>query len=133
RDVVEAADALGIARFAVLGVSGGGPYALACAAKIPDRLTAAGIVCGVAPLDDLRRYGWAGERRAACALFRRAPWLASLLYRAAAAPVLRSPRRALAFMAARCSEPDREVLKHVEVSLGFDGMFCEGSREGREA
>lgn len=45
-DVTELADHLGIARFAVLGVSGGGPYALTCAYKIPDRLLACGIAAG---------------------------------------------------------------------------------------
>jgi len=45
-DVVELADSLRIDRFAVVGISGGGPYALACAYKIPDRLIACGIVGG---------------------------------------------------------------------------------------
>jgi pimeloyl-ACP methyl ester carboxylesterase len=43
-DVVGLADALGIDRFAVVGVSAGGPYAASCAALIPERLTAVGIV-----------------------------------------------------------------------------------------
>ncbi len=38
--VVELADNLPLDRFAVVGFSGGGPYALACAYKIPHRLTA---------------------------------------------------------------------------------------------
>lgn len=46
-DVVELADTLQIERFAVVGFSDGGPYALACAYKIPQRLTACGIVAGV--------------------------------------------------------------------------------------
>lgn len=50
-DVTQLADALGLGRFAVMGVSGGGPYVAACAFAIPDRLTAAGIVSGVAPMD----------------------------------------------------------------------------------
>jgi pimeloyl-ACP methyl ester carboxylesterase len=37
-DVVELADSLGIGRFSVVSVSGGGLYALACAALIPERL-----------------------------------------------------------------------------------------------
>ncbi len=45
-DVMELADHLEVERFAVLGVSGGGPYALACAYKIPDRLLACGIAAG---------------------------------------------------------------------------------------
>ncbi|MDM8000451.1 MAG: alpha/beta fold hydrolase [Dehalococcoidia bacterium] len=51
-DVLQLADALNIDRFAVLGYSGGGPYAAACASAIPDRLTAAGLVSSVAPLDN---------------------------------------------------------------------------------
>jgi len=51
-DVVQLADALNIQRFAVMGYSGGGPYAAACAASIPERLTAAGLVSSIAPLDN---------------------------------------------------------------------------------
>ncbi len=43
-DVVALSRALGIERFAVVGVSAGGPYAASCAALIPSRLTAVGIV-----------------------------------------------------------------------------------------
>ncbi|MGA9596777.1 MAG: alpha/beta hydrolase [Acidimicrobiia bacterium] len=50
-DVSEAADQLGIDRFAVLGVSGGGPYALACGYGLPDRVTSIGIVAGIAPIE----------------------------------------------------------------------------------
>jgi pimeloyl-ACP methyl ester carboxylesterase len=50
-DVIEVAAALGLDRFAVLGISGGGPYAAACAWKLSDRLTGAGLVSCLAPLD----------------------------------------------------------------------------------
>jgi pimeloyl-ACP methyl ester carboxylesterase len=43
-DVVEVADQLGIERFAVEGFSGGAPFALVCAYKIPHRLTACGLI-----------------------------------------------------------------------------------------
>ena len=43
-DVVAVADLLGVAAFAVLGMSVGGPYALACAARHHDRVAAAAIV-----------------------------------------------------------------------------------------
>ncbi|MFJ9912141.1 alpha/beta fold hydrolase [Actinacidiphila glaucinigra] len=43
-DAAAVADALGIGRFAVMGHSGGGPHALACAALLPDRVLA--VVCG---------------------------------------------------------------------------------------
>ena len=48
-DVAAAADQLGIKDFSVLGISGGGPYALACAYALPDRVKRVGVVAGVAP------------------------------------------------------------------------------------
>jgi pimeloyl-ACP methyl ester carboxylesterase len=67
-DVTALADALKIRKFAVMGVSGGGPYAAVCAYKIPQRITRVGIVAGLAPLFDwksldgitwLSKIGWA--------------------------------------------------------------------------
>jgi pimeloyl-ACP methyl ester carboxylesterase len=51
-DVAQIADAFGIAQFAVMGASGGGPHALACAALLLNRVT--GVVClaGIAPLTE---------------------------------------------------------------------------------
>ncbi len=45
------AGALGLGRFAVMGHSGGGPHALACAALLPDRVVAAVAVSSLAPYD----------------------------------------------------------------------------------
>jgi pimeloyl-ACP methyl ester carboxylesterase len=48
-DVRRLADELGWERFAVHGHSGGGPYALACAALLPERVTRCAIGAGLAP------------------------------------------------------------------------------------
>lgn len=48
-DAAAVADALGMDRFAVMGHSGGGPHALACAALLPDRVTAAVSVSALSP------------------------------------------------------------------------------------
>ncbi|MDA4127370.1 MAG: alpha/beta hydrolase [Thaumarchaeota archaeon] len=49
KDVVSIADHLGVERFAVWGISGGGPHALACAARIPKRVVAAASLASPAP------------------------------------------------------------------------------------
>jgi len=48
-DVRQAMDALGVDRFAVMGASGGGAHALACAAVLPDRVVAAVTLASPAP------------------------------------------------------------------------------------
>lgn len=48
KDVLALADYLKIERFAILAYSLGGPYGLACAFAIPERLTKVGIVSGAA-------------------------------------------------------------------------------------
>lgn len=48
-DVSTLCDALEIGRFAVAGLSGGGPYALACAHELPERVVAVAVLGGVAP------------------------------------------------------------------------------------
>lgn len=48
-DLTSVLDALGVDEFAVIGLSGGGPYALAAAHAMPERVAAAGILGGVAP------------------------------------------------------------------------------------
>jgi pimeloyl-ACP methyl ester carboxylesterase len=77
-DVAAIADELGIDRFAVTGGSGGGPHSLAVAAALPDRVTRAACVVGVAPFEvlgdswfdgmdpeNIKEFGWAleGEQR----------------------------------------------------------------------
>lgn len=53
-DVAALADQLGVERFAVLGLSSGGPYAVACGALLPERVAAAAVVGGETD------FGWEG-------------------------------------------------------------------------
>ncbi len=65
-DVAAIANALGIDRFAVMGASGGGPHALACAAQLPDRVLAAVTLAGIAPFTD--EFDWFGGMASPAAL-----------------------------------------------------------------
>jgi len=49
-DITQLADSLEIDKFAAFGVSGGGPYALACAYKLAHRLTVTAVMSGIGPL-----------------------------------------------------------------------------------
>lgn len=48
-DLETVLDGLGVDQLAVIGLSGGGPYALAAAHAMPDRVVAAAVLGGVAP------------------------------------------------------------------------------------
>jgi pimeloyl-ACP methyl ester carboxylesterase len=71
-DVAGIADALGIARFAVMGHSSGGPHALACAALLPQRVRGAVSVAGLAPFDAAGLDWFAGMGSAGAASLRAA-------------------------------------------------------------
>jgi pimeloyl-ACP methyl ester carboxylesterase len=58
-DVAQIADALDVPRFAVMGASGGGPHALACAALLADRVTGVACLGGLAPFTD--DFDWFGD------------------------------------------------------------------------
>jgi len=50
-DVRQLSAHLGLTKFTVLGISGGGPYAAACAARIPEQVSSTLLVCSMAPAD----------------------------------------------------------------------------------
>ncbi|MDP7269212.1 MAG: alpha/beta hydrolase, partial [Pirellulales bacterium] len=75
-DIVELADSLGVGEFSLAGFSGGGPAALACAWKIPDRLYSVGVISSVGPLE--KPLALIGMRRMFRALYRASyflPWI----------------------------------------------------------
>jgi pimeloyl-ACP methyl ester carboxylesterase len=90
-DVRAFADHAGLSRFAVLGGSGGGPYALACALELPkDMLTSVGVFAGAPPwavggMKEMLTSAWltylgatyapAGLRVAADGLVKSAKWM----------------------------------------------------------
>lgn len=53
-DVEQLANYLKIKKFSVVGSSGGGPYVLACAYKIPERLINIAVVAGLGPVNKIK-------------------------------------------------------------------------------
>jgi pimeloyl-ACP methyl ester carboxylesterase len=128
KDVATLADALNVPRFAVLGWSAGGPYAIACAATLTDRVTALGLVASAIPypqmLGDLhpvdRLCFLLAERAgpvatALCAGLRTCARVLAVGFRAASLVMLDRPsRRVVKGMAAGdYSAPIAEGLRNV--------------------
>ncbi len=120
-DVVELMQALGIETFAVLGVSGGGPYALACAFKIPQQLTSVAVVCGLGPIYEaslLRTLQW--PSRLGFVLARKAPWLLRLLYGDVVGRLMRGyPEVALSLLTFHAPKADRAVFRRPDIKAAF--------------
>ncbi|MGN6830011.1 alpha/beta fold hydrolase [Paucibacter sp. M5-1] len=110
-DTAELAAHLGHGRFAALGVSCGGPYALACARLLGRRVTGVGLLAGIAPMDrpELRR-GQLPPLRLMFGLARRHAWLINPLL-ALDRLMFRSPERAVRALAGLLTAPDRALLE----------------------
>ncbi len=133
-DVAELADLLGIGDFAVAGVSGGGPHALACAAALPDRVTVAVTLGSPAPADfPGATRGMSFGNRFGLWLQRFAPGLFRRAMAGNATAFRRDPQRFLDALAAGMSAPDREILQRPEVRATLIGDLREAYRHGSDA
>jgi pimeloyl-ACP methyl ester carboxylesterase len=125
-DLLALTEHLGIDRFAVVGISGGAPYALACASQIPERLISCGIVSGIGQ----RQLGTAGmsrQNRLVLFLAHRSPWVLSPLLRATARSFRDEERARKAVTKAMRSmvKPDCEAL----LTYGLVDQLVASARE----
>ena len=132
-DVKEVAAQLGIERFAVLGVSGGGPYVAACAAKIPELLSRAAIVSGWGPADKpAATSGLPWLSRATLALWRRIPLLVRIAMWYVALNARLFPRLVLRLSRRRLPPPDQQIVDRPEMKAmmlrSLREVFRRGSR-----
>jgi pimeloyl-ACP methyl ester carboxylesterase len=76
-DVAALAGALELSSFGVVGISGGGPYALACARQLPEHVTSVSLISSLGPLDETgAMQGMGLSDRVFLSLADRLPWLA---------------------------------------------------------
>lgn len=130
-DLRTVADTLGIDKMAVVGLSGGGPYTLACAAAMPERVVCAGVLGGVAPASGPDAIGGGAMRLGTLA----APLLqvAGLPISLAAATVIRLVRPfaspALDLYGLMSPSGDRQLLARPEFKAMFLDDLLNGSRK----
>jgi pimeloyl-ACP methyl ester carboxylesterase len=116
-DVTALADALRLQRFAVLGYSGGVPYALACGQLLPDRVSAVTLVGCVGPDEEPGLVAGLSPQvarmRQDCRRHPRRAWLTWAGVRFA---VARYPEQVLTRSMSALPDPDRAAL--AEPGLG---------------
>ena len=130
-DMATIADTLGIDKMAVVGLSGGGPYTLACAAAMPERIVAAGVLGGVAPTVGPDAIG--GGLMALGTLAAPVIQVAGGPIRLAASTLIRMIRPvaepAVYLYAAISPEADRKMLVRPEFKAMFLDDLLNGSRK----
>lgn len=121
-DVAQLVDALQIDEFAAVGVSAGGPYALACAHQLRARVRVAVIASGLGPMSDprvLRRMS--APARLTLLLGRHFPSLARWGLEREFGAFRSRPHDCLARFIRRWSRADQELFAQPRVRAMFEG------------
>jgi pimeloyl-ACP methyl ester carboxylesterase len=131
-DVSEVADLLGLERFAIQGISAGGPYALACAWCMPQRLTACGLISSVPPPTCIRQAGpfWMRLLWSLGALIPQAIGSYGRLVQHSYGTDPASIERALLRYARRLGAADQEILSQPVIRRLLVEAMIEGLRQG---
>lgn len=133
-DVEAIADELEIKRFAVLGRSGGGPHALACAALLGERVTRAAVLVSLAPLSG--DFDWfAGMSDSNVEEYNTAlhrPEVLAARLADTADAVKADPASHVSTLDPELSEADRRVVGDVNMRKLFARNFAEALRESAD-
>ncbi|MCA9771191.1 MAG: alpha/beta hydrolase [Myxococcales bacterium] len=133
-DVEALADALGIQRFALLGVSGGGPHALALAWKRPKRVTRLGLASSVGPVAEGAVWeGLSDGYRLNYRVHREASWLVRLFATGADAALRTLPDGILERLLASGPRADRALWARADLREILLEDMTEGLEQGPEA
>ena len=131
-DVLSLVDSLELEQFSVLGVSGGAPYALACAFKLPQRVRSIAVVSGVGPPAAVSGASLTSTSGLSLRLTMAAPWLAFLFVIVLGILARHASPLLLAILSAKASERDRRILRDGEfraiLAASMDEAFRNGPR-----
>jgi pimeloyl-ACP methyl ester carboxylesterase len=131
-DVKAIANWLGLEQFAVLGRSGGGPHALACAALLPDRVTRAAALVSLAPMKVPGLHWFRGMAESNVTAYSIAAdgKLTELrnLLTGYADEIATDPGSHLAVLSPEMPEADRQVISDSEVRKRLEHNFSEALR-----
>jgi len=129
-DITALADSLGIKKFAVFGPSGGGPYALSCAWKIPERLTSVGIFASVGPFIPETDKNIAAPVRMMWTKAPKLPGLFKLQMKLFAWLAKKYPKLYIKMILKEFSKTDRKVYDRLNLAELIQVDRNEGYRQG---
>ena len=128
-DLAALTAAINIERFALVGISAGAPYALACARAMPHRITRAGIISGLGPLDVLDAAARRKQSAQYFVLARRSYWLVrGLVWMMRQG--LRQPDKLMTRVMADLPPADQRALSEPRTRQSFLNMLHEALRQG---
>jgi pimeloyl-ACP methyl ester carboxylesterase len=129
-DVARLADALEVDDFAVVGLSGGAPYALGCAVKLPGRLTGVGIAAGARGSVDESPHLYDEEDIALARAAREDLGKAEEAAMTDAGVVALAERPESLFQEEVTPEADMWLFRDTETLTEFEDVVREGMRQG---
>jgi len=134
RDLAALADSLDIARFHVIGVSGGAPYALATAQQLHDRVAGVALACGLGEfVGDDPTSGMNTTAAMAIDFRRHWPQLGHWAYTHVIGPTLRRfPDSIFQILVGHAPDADREVLADSAVRDALVASYAEAFRQGSD-
>jgi pimeloyl-ACP methyl ester carboxylesterase len=128
-DAAAVLDALGVDSAPLLGISGGGPFAAACAARMPARVRSLMLVCPLG-LPEWPTNGMARGERFSLTLATRAPAFSGWSMSRLAALARRRPDIFLWLAATNQPEVDIRALRQPEMRESFLTCYLEAFRHG---
>ena len=133
-DVAQLANVLKIDKFAAIGVSGGGPYLLACAYKMPERITSATTISGMGPTDNPDAIkGMLPSMRLGLDIAPKVPWgFVRLALDPVAKMVSRNPLGVKKLMPSSAPETDKKAFARPDIQEVDRQDLSEAYRNGAQ-
>ncbi|MGB2570976.1 alpha/beta fold hydrolase [Micromonospora citrea] len=132
-DIAAIADDLGIDEFSVVGRSGGGPHALACAALLPERVRRTAVLVGLAPAGAAGLDWFGGMTEANVRDYGTAEHDVLVLaeqLRLRAERTIDDPGSLLSLLVEQMTEADRRVVAGVPIRRQLTDAYAEALRRG---
>jgi pimeloyl-ACP methyl ester carboxylesterase len=130
-DMTAFAEALGLERLAIIGVSGGGPFAIAAASAMAQRTVLLGVISPVGPIAECRgRIRMTTLHRLIFTRIGRSPPAIASFFWSLRSLVRFAPGVAYRALMQRVPHSDRAVLTRMEVRANLQTALREGLRSG---